>query len=78
MLGRDKAALNGGAPVDYAYGAAFPLVEFTTIPPPVMFSVAFAPTVNAPGVAPRSKISMMIMRPPQHGQGRERGVWLPS
>ena len=24
-------------------------------------------------LAPRSKTSMMIMRPPQHGQGRERG-----
>src|SRR5208337_1269447 len=31
------------------------------------------------GVEPRWKISMMIMRPPQHGQGRETvGVWLPS
>ena len=34
---------------------------------------------RCPGVAPRSKISMMIMRPPQHGQGCERvGVSLPS
>src|SRR4029079_11676582 len=27
VLGRDTATLNGGASVDYAYGAAFPLVE---------------------------------------------------
>jgi len=27
VLGRDTATLNGGAPVDYSYGAAFPLVE---------------------------------------------------
>ena len=27
MLGRDTAKLNGGAPVDYVYGSAFPLVE---------------------------------------------------
>jgi hypothetical protein len=27
VLGRDSATLNGGAPVDYVYGSAFPLVE---------------------------------------------------
>ncbi len=27
VLGRDTAKLNGGAPVDYTYGSAFPLVE---------------------------------------------------
>ncbi len=27
VLGRDTAALNGGAPVDYVYGSRFPLVE---------------------------------------------------
>jgi Lamin Tail Domain len=27
VLGRDRAAINGGAPVDYVYGSAFPLVE---------------------------------------------------